>query len=158
MWTYMLSHAHLNRASIQSLEGRTARIKSGIIDQEEGADALRMDLCRLMLVVEAMKRVLVSRKLMTEREFQETILSLDLEDGVQDGLRTQKKVPRMTCDQCGRRNRKRSYCYFCGQPLHVLGGVELKRRDCPKCRKRNAPRAVTCLYCGAGLVRKRGKK
>ena len=110
-----------------------------------------MDICRLMLVVEALKKILICRGYTTEDEFEKTLLELDLEDGIQEGIRTQKKVPRKNCAQCGRVNRKRSHCYFCGQPLHVAGRVEQRNRNCPKCRKKNAPRRQMCLYCGTSL-------
>ena len=155
MWSYMFSNRIVNRADINRLDTKTNYIKGAIIDQERGSDAVRMDLCRIMLVVEVLKNRLVSAGLMTEEEFKEDVLNLDLEDGIRDGVKTQKKVPRRTCSQCGKINRHRSHCYYCGQPLAVEEYVPQNKKRCPKCEQINPPRLRKCQYCGAGLKPRR---
>ena len=154
MWTYMFANARINRGTIEQLETQTRSIKTSIIDQDRGSDALRMDLCRMMLVVEALKNVLIEKGYLTEDEFEQTVLHLDLEDGVRDGVRTQTKVPRMKCSNCGRLNRKRATCYSCGQPLHVDEYVPQTKKSCPKCKQINPPRKQKCMYCGEALIRR----
>ena len=151
MWSFMFANAQINRLDLNKLDRQAVQIKSDIIDQDRGADALRMDLCRMMLIVESMKNLLVEKGVMTEQEFEEGVINLDLEDGVRDGVRTQKKVPRMHCSQCGKINRKRAWCYYCGQPLHVKEAVPRNKKVCPKCEQINTPRATKCLYCGEKL-------
>ena len=148
MWSYVFANKRINQGEIDRLEDKARSIKSEIIDQQVGTDALRADVSRLMLVVAALKRTLIDKGLMTEDEFEKMILDLDLEDGVQDGMVTDTKIRRITCEQCGKLNRNRAYCYFCGQPLHVKDKVDVSRRRCTKCRRLNAARRRKCMYCG----------
>ena len=158
MWSYAFANKRVNRGDTDKLEVLTKTIKNEIIDQDRGADALRMDLCRMMLMFESLKRVLIDRGVISEEEFEQAVLDADLADGVRDGVYTQKKVPRITCSQCKRLNRKRAYCYFCGQPLHVKERVNMSKRRCPKCEQINPTRLQRCQYCGAGLGPARGSR
>lgn len=150
MWTYMFANKRMNRADINALDVKTRHIKDEIIDQERSAESLRTDFCRLLLVVEALKRTMIARGLITEKEFEEMLLSLDLEDGVKDGLRTQKKVRHFHCMHCGKRNRNRAYCWHCGQPLHAEKATA-RNRICPGCEQVIPVRLTACQYCGASL-------
>ena len=132
MWTYMFANKRMNRADINILDVKTRHIKDEIIDQERGAESLRTDVCRLLLVVEALKRTMIARGLITEDEFEKMLLSLDIEDGVRDGLRTQQKVRHLDCKHCGKRNRNRAYCWHCGQPLHAEKATQ-RNRICLSC-------------------------
>ncbi len=151
MWGYMMGRTLVNSVSIDHLENKASQIKHQILDQEFGAQALRMEVSRLMMVVEALRRMLVRKGVMKEREFQQMLMDIDLEDGVQDGMVTERKAQRMKCPSCGRVNHRRTHCYFCVHPLLVQGRVSQREKVCPRCAKRNAPRSQRCLYCGTGL-------
>lgn len=148
MWVYLAGSPVINRGDIDKLEVHTRHIKEALIDQDRTNESLRTDIARLLLVVETLRRALISRGVLTQQEFEELLKEVDLEDGVPDGLRTRRKVPRKKCPHCGRLNRNRAYCYVCGQPLLSKEKVRTGKKLCRKCDQPNIWHATKCIYCG----------
>ncbi len=101
----------------------------------------RMD--RLELLCEALVELVVDKGLGTQAELSVLMQQLDLEDGVEDGGRSQEvrhNAPR--CANCDKFvNPKRAQCVYCNAP------VQASSRS-----RRPPPRLVPCQGCGSTVA------
>lgn len=77
---------------------------------------LKGEVERLMLITEALWRILREKHGLDENELVKQIALLDLEDGKLDGRKP--ATPPQPCPKCGRTlGKKRPRCLFCGEPI-----------------------------------------
>lgn len=127
IFRYLFDHDWFQRADIDRLEAETSRLHADLWSRQhenrdiaEENEALRREVSRLVLVVEAMNRLGIERNLWTADDMTRTLERVDLEDGVADGKRT-KAAPVGP-----------SICVTCGKPIP---------RHVAKCLHCNTPRA-----------------
>ena len=71
---------------------------------------------RLLLISEALWRILKEKHGLDDNELVKQIMSVDLEDGALDGRKP--ATPPKPCPKCGRTlTRNRPRCLFCGEPF-----------------------------------------
>jgi len=81
-------------------------------------EALKFDVERLLLITEALWRIVQEKHELPETELIKQITALDMEDGKLDGRKP--KTPPQPCPKCGRtliKNRPR--CLYCAEPIGV---------------------------------------
>jgi hypothetical protein len=82
-------------------------------------DELRHDLERLMLVTEALWRIVRERLQCTEAELVQRIQEIDMEDGKLDGRKA--PTPARDCPHCQRKLLKHQpRCFYCGKEVQFL--------------------------------------
>lgn len=124
IFKYIFDSNWMQRADIERLDEQTTRLHADLWsagkenrDLAEENEALRLEVSRLVLVVEAMNRLALERNLWSGEDMTRTIEKVDSEDGVADGKRTLVPKPvKPACAGCGRT-----------VPLNV--------KRCPHCNK-----------------------
>jgi len=82
-------------------------------------EELRGDVGRLMLVTEALWRIVREKLNCTDAELVERIHDIDLEDGRLDGRKAIS--PARDCPHCGRKLVKHQLqCFYCGKPVEFM--------------------------------------
>jgi hypothetical protein len=82
-------------------------------------DELRHDLDRLMLVTEALWRIVREKVQCTDEELVQRIQEIDMEDGKLDGRKA--PTPARDCPHCQRKLIKHQpRCFYCGKPVQFL--------------------------------------
>jgi hypothetical protein len=82
-------------------------------------DELRHDLDRLMLVTEALWRIVREKSQCTDEELVQRIQEIDMEDGRLDGRKA--PTPARDCPHCQRKLLKHQpRCFYCGKPVQYL--------------------------------------
>ena len=82
-------------------------------------DELRFDLERLMLVTEALWRIVREKVQCTDEELVQRIQEIDLEDGKLDGRKA--PTPARDCPHCQRKLIKHQpRCFYCGKPVQFM--------------------------------------
>lgn len=110
IFNFIFDPRWIQRAEIERLETQAARLHADLWSRRrENRDlageneALRLEVSRLVLVVEAMNRLALERNLWSAEDMTRTIEKADLEDGVADGMRTNAARPvKPVCAGCGR--------------------------------------------------------
>jgi len=86
---YLLDHPHGTRGLQREMAARSTALarQIGALNRKrkDELEALRSALARLMLVVETQQRLLLQKGLCTQKEFDEVLRAVDLEDGAADG-------------------------------------------------------------------------
>jgi len=125
IFRYIFDSEWAQRADIDQLETLTNRLHADLWssrhenrDLAEENEALRLEVSRLVLVIEAMNRLAVERNLWTAEDMTRTLERVDLEDGVADGKRTGAARPeKPVCSGCGRPlPRDVARCLHCNRP------------------------------------------
>jgi hypothetical protein len=82
-------------------------------------DELRYELERLMLVTEALWRIVQEKVQCTDEELVQHIQKIDMEDGKLDGRKA--PTPARDCPHCQRKLLKHQpRCFYCGKPVQFL--------------------------------------
>ena len=82
-------------------------------------EELRKDMDRLLMINEAMWRILRERLQCTDAELVQRIHDIDLEDGHLNGRKGPS--PARDCPHCGRPlSKHRPTCLYCGKPVEFL--------------------------------------
>lgn len=82
-------------------------------------EELRKDVDRLLMINEAMWRILRERLQCTDAELVQRIHDIDLEDGHLNGRKGPS--PARDCPHCGRPlSKHRPTCLYCGKPVEFL--------------------------------------
>jgi regulator of replication initiation timing len=124
IFKYIFDSNWMQRADIERLDEQTTRLHADLRsagkenrDLAEENEALRLEVSRLVLGVEAMSRLALERNLWSGEDMTRTIEKVDSEDGVADGARALVPKPvKPACAGCGRT-----------VPLNV--------KRCPHCNK-----------------------
>lgn len=118
-WDHLFDDDYKQRDDIESLKvsaGSTAR-STGSLERRVGQLADRLG--RLELTVQGVYRVLEEQGSITNEQFRELLVQVDLEDGREDGRVGPDRSERAPkCPSCARPiSRKRTSCVFCGAEL-----------------------------------------
>ena len=125
VWDYLFDSKWIQRADINRLDEQADVIRDRIWEAHSNSrktnqeiDALRQELCRLMLLVDVFGRVIVEKNLCTREELSKFISAADAEDGVMDGQKTPPTLQSKTvpCPACRRPLVKTARkCMYCGK-------------------------------------------
>lgn len=129
-WDHWFDDDYKQRDDIESLKVSAGSVaqSTGSLERRVGQLADRVG--RLELTVQGVYRVVEQQGFITDEQFRQLLVQVDLEDGREDGRvgpDRSEKAPK--CPSCERPiNRKRTNCVFCG--------TELPK---PKSRRRGVP-------------------
>ena len=87
-------------------------------EADRQADRNEQDIERLLMVTEALWRIVKQKHGMADRDLERLVEAIDLEDGVRDGK--VRRVQADSCDNCQKTiTRHRTSCLYCGEPIAV---------------------------------------
>lgn len=85
-------------------------------EADRQADRNEQDIERLLMVTEALWRIVKQKHGLGDRDLEQLVEAIDLEDGFLDGK--VRRVQEDTCDNCQKTiTRNRSNCLYCGQAI-----------------------------------------
>jgi len=88
-------------------------------EAKDEIEQLRGDVERLLLITEALWRIVKERFALTDAELVQRIQDIDLEDGKLDGRKAAS--PARECPHCQRKLIKHQpLCFYCGKPVEYL--------------------------------------
>src|SRR5262245_38778029 len=110
LFKYLFDSEWFQRADIDRLDEQASRIHSDLWSQTretrdlaEQNEALRQEVSRLVLVVEALGRLALEKNLWTADDLKRTMGAVDLEDGIEDGRSSDAGRPlKYHCAGCGK--------------------------------------------------------
>lgn len=125
LFQYLFDNEWFQRADINRLDEQASRIHSDLWSQTRETrdlagqnEALRQEVSRLVLVVEALNRLALEKNLWSADDLARTMGAVDMEDGIEDGRRSDAGRPeKLHCAGCGREiPRAVARCPHCNRP------------------------------------------
>jgi hypothetical protein len=141
----------------KSIEARLSSAQSNSADTQTQILHLRKEMCRMVLVLETLRRIILDKELCTPKEFDRIMRTIDAEDGVIDGMKytPQKDSDDLQfCRACQRFNPiALKECRFCGKPFATVNAGPPPPPYpwywvCRTCGRMNSPSSQGCMECG----------
>lgn len=126
IWSYLFDNEYFQRSDINRLDERASDVEQKLWsaqaksrNAQQQAAELRHEMGRMLLVIEALSRIVVEKKVCTREELAATLTAVDAEDGTVDGrVSPAKPAARGWCGSCEHQNRPQAAkCAYCGAAL-----------------------------------------
>jgi hypothetical protein len=109
----MMPPSPLGGGSGDAVPGRKQTVSRGASDQVED---LKADVERLLLITEALWKIVQEKHRLDDKELLRQITVLDMADGQLNARK--ERTPPKACPKCHRAlSKRRPKCMFCGEPI-----------------------------------------